>query len=207
VAIWGDSPETDRKNALTELAAGRIQVVFSVDLFNEGVDVPSLDTILMLRPTDSPTLFMQQLGRGLRRSSGKSFCTVLDFVGTHRKEFRVDRRFRALLGGSRRSVEVAVSHGFPFLPAGCHLHLDQKSQEVVLAALRNAVPSRWPAKVEELRQLRAGGSEIALADFLSESGLELEDLYEGTRSWSELLETVRAPVLSDCRDCFPSAIT
>jgi superfamily II DNA or RNA helicase len=196
VAIWGDSPETDRKKALSDLAAGKIQVVFSVDLFNEGVDVPSLDTILMLRPTDSPTLFMQQLGRGLRRCNGKSFCTVLDFVGTHRKEFRADRRFRALLGGSRRSVEEAVKQGFPFLPAGCHLHLDQKSQEVVLAALRNAVPSRWPAKVEELRHLRMDAPETTLADFLSESGLELEELYEGNRSWSDLLEAVRAPILS-----------
>jgi superfamily II DNA or RNA helicase len=198
-AIWGDSSDIDRKKALSELAAGHIQVVFSVDLFNEGVDVPSLDTILMLRPTDSPTLFMQQLGRGLRRSSGKSFCTVLDFVGTHRKEFRIDRRFRALLGGSRRSVEEAVKQGFPFLPAGCHLHLDQKSQEVVLAALRNAVPSRWPAKVEELRQLRLGAPEIALAQFLSESGLELEELYEGSHSWSDLR---RSSVPDRTRGCF-----
>ena len=195
VAIWGDSPDTDRRKALSDLASGHIQVVFSVDLFNEGVDVPSLDTILMLRPTDSPTLFIQQLGRGLRRSSGKSFCTVLDFVGTHRKEFRVDRRFRALLGGSRRSVEEAVKQGFPYLPAGCHLHLDQKSQEVVLTALRNAVPSRWPAKIEELRQLRVRAPEIALAEFLSESGLELEELYEGSHSWSDLLEAVHAPML------------
>ena len=196
VAISGDSPETDRRRALSDLAAGRIQVVFSVDLFNEGVDVPTLDTILMLRPTDSPTLFMQQLGRGLRRSTGKSFCTVLDFVGTHRKEFRVDRRFRSLLGGSRRSVEEAVKQGFPFLPAGCHLQLDQKSKEVVLAALRNAVPSRWPAKVEELRQLRVGAPEMTLAEFLTESGLELEELYEGGRGWSDLLEAAGAPVLN-----------
>ncbi len=196
VAIWGDSPESVRTKALSDLAAGHVQVVFSVDLFNEGVDVPSLDTILMLRPTDSPTLFMQQLGRGLRRCSGKSFCTVLDFVGTHRKEFRVDRRFRALLGGSRRSVEEAVKQGFPFLPSGCHLHLDQKSQEVVLTALRNAVPLRWPAKVEELRQLRVKTPQIVLAEFLTESGLELEDLYENSRSWSDLLEAVHAPILS-----------
>jgi superfamily II DNA or RNA helicase len=195
VAISGESAETDRRKALKDLAAGKIQVVFSVDLFNEGVDVPSVDTILMLRPTESPTLFMQQLGRGLRRFTGKSFCTVLDFVGTHRKEFRVDRRFRALLGGSRRSTEEAVKHGFPFLPAGCHLHLDQKTQEIVLAALRNAVPSRWPERVEELRQLRVKNPGISLADYLLESGLELGELYEGNRSWSELLEAVGAPTL------------
>ena len=195
VAIWGDSPESERRQALRDLAAGNVQVVFSVDLFNEGVDVPSIDTVIMLRPTDSPTLFMQQLGRGLRRFNGKPFCTVLDFVGTHRKEFRVDRRFRALLGETRRGVEKAVELGFPFLPAGCHLHLDRKAQEVVLAALRNAVPSRWPAKVDELRQLRVTMPELTLAEFLSESGLELDELYEGGRSWSDLLEAVGAPML------------
>ena len=81
----------------------------------------------MLRPTESPTLFLQQLGRGLRRRPDKAFCTVLDFVGTHRKEFRFDRRYRALLGGTRRDVERAVQLQFPFLPAGCNMQLDQKA--------------------------------------------------------------------------------
>ncbi len=99
VAIWGNSSRDDRVAALRDLADGKVKVVFSVDLFNEGVDVPNVDTLLMLRPTESPTLFLQQLGRGLRRSKEKNFCTVLDFVGTHRREFRFDRRYRALLGG------------------------------------------------------------------------------------------------------------
>ena len=105
VAISGESRRAEREGALRDLGAGRVRIVFSVDLFNEGVDVPDVDTILMLRPTESPTLFLQQLGRGLRKTTYKPFCTVLDFVGTHRKEFRFDRRFRALLGGSRRDVE------------------------------------------------------------------------------------------------------
>jgi superfamily II DNA or RNA helicase len=103
-AVWGDSPENERRAALADLAARRVNIVFSVDLFNEGIDVPVVDTLLMLRPTDSPTLFLQQLGRGLRRAEGKTVCTVLDFVGQHRAEFRFDRRFRALLGGSRKDV-------------------------------------------------------------------------------------------------------
>ncbi len=81
VAIWGDSPAAERAAALRDLAKGRVKVVFSVDLFNEGVDVPVVDTLLLLRPTDSPVLFLQQLGRGLRRAEKKTVCTVLDFVG------------------------------------------------------------------------------------------------------------------------------
>ena len=152
-AVWADSPDEERRAALADLAARRINVVFSVDLFNEGVDVPAVDTLLLLRPTDSPTLFLQQLGRGLRRAVGKTVCTVLDFVGRHRSEFRFDRRFRALLGGSRQDVAQQVETGFPFLPAGCHMELDRVARDIVLQNIRDAVPSRWTAKVEELRQL------------------------------------------------------
>ncbi len=196
VAVWGDSPQSDRKAALADLAAGKVRVVFSVDLFNEGVDVPAVDTLLMLRPTESPTLFLQQLGRGLRRSPNKSVCTVLDFVGTHRREFRFDRRYRALLGGTRRDIERLVRQGFPFLPAGCYMHLDAKASEVVLASLREAIPSRWPARVEELRVVHAGYPDVTLSRYLAESGLDLPDVYDGSRGWSELCEAAGVPVAS-----------
>ena len=196
VAIWGDSPRPEREAALRDLAAGRVRVVFSVDLFNEGVDVPDVDTILMLRPTESPTLFLQQLGRGLRKTRGKAFCTVLDFVGTHRTEFRFDRRYRALLGGSRRDIERAVQHQFPFLPAGCHMHLDAMASEIVLRSLREAIPTRWPAKVDELRSLRRDHPDIGLAEFLAESGLDLDDIYDGSKSWSDLRQDAGAPILA-----------
>jgi superfamily II DNA or RNA helicase len=192
VAISGASPAAERQQALRHLADGRVRIVFSVDLFNEGIDVPSVDTVLMLRPTESPTLFLQQLGRGLRKARGKSVCTVLDFVGTHRREFRFDRRYRALLGGSRRSVIEAAEQGFPFLPAGCHVHLDPVAAKVVLQSLRNALPTRWPAKVEELRSLRRDHPHIGLREFMSESGLDLDDLYEGNRCWSDLQEAAGA---------------
>lgn len=196
VAVWGDSPAADRRAALQDLAAGRIRVVCSVDLFNEGVDVPNVDTVLMLRPTESPTLFLQQLGRGLRLAEGKAFCTVLDFVGTHRREFRFDRRYQALLGGTRRDLERAVEEQFPFLPAGCHLQLDRKASDIVLQSLRTAIPSRWPAKVDELRRLHARHPQATMADYLEETGLDLADLYDGSRGWSDLCEAAAVPVLA-----------
>lgn len=194
-AIWGDSPADDREAALAELAAGRIRVLFSVDLFNEGVDLPTVDTLLLLRPTDSPTLFIQQLGRGLRRSPGKTVCTVLDFVGHHRREFRFDRRLRALFGGSRRDLIQQVEQGFPFLPAGCQFSLDRLTSDIILDNLRTAVPTRWTARVEELRAQAAGGQEVTLAAYLDASGVELDDLYNGSRSWSDLREDAGLPVL------------
>ena len=186
VAIWADTPDEERREALLDLAAGRVQVVFSVDLFNEGIDVPTVDTLLMLRPTDSATLFIQQLGRGLRKSRGKSACTVLDFVGHHRKEFRFDRRFRALLGGTRKDLTEQVEAGFPFLPAGCHMELDRVAAEIVLKSIRSAVPSGWTQKLDALRAAIGDGQPCSLARFLESAGLELEDVYAGNRCWSDL---------------------
>jgi len=186
VAIWGTSPPDDRRGALRDLDRGDVRIVFTVDLFNEGVDVPTVDTLLMLRPTESPTLFLQQLGRGLRKAHGKNECTVLDFVGQHRKEFRYDRRFRALLGGTRRNIEHQVEQGFPFLPAGCTLDLDPVAQEVILRSIRNAIPSVWSDKCAELRSL----GDVSLATYLDETGLDLEDIYSGNHSWSEMRRVV-----------------
>jgi superfamily II DNA or RNA helicase/HKD family nuclease len=186
VAIWGDSPMEERTAALRDLDAGRVNVVFTVDLFNEGVDVPNVDTLLLLRPTESGTLFLQQLGRGLRRARGKALCTVLDFVGNHRREFRYDRRFRVLLGGSRKHVEDQVKNDFPFLPAGCHMELDPVARDIVLRSIREAIPSDWKARREELRSL----GDVSLAKYLDETGLELEDVYANNHSWSELRREV-----------------
>lgn len=187
-AIWADTPHEERRAALADLQERRIQALFSVDLFNEGVDLPAVDTLLLLRPTDSPTLFLQQLGRGLRRSPGKSACTVLDFVGRHRAEFRFDRRFRALLGGSRKDIESQIVAGFPFLPAGCHMELDPVAADLVLANVRAAVPARWSARCEELRRLAGTSGRVELRRFLVETGLELEDLYAGNKGWSDLCQ-------------------
>ena len=186
-AVWGDSPDEERRKALADLRDGVIRILFSVDLFNEGVDLPDVDTLLFLRPTESPTLFLQQLGRGLRKAHEKRGCTVLDFVGLHHTEFRFDRRLRALLGGSRKHVERQVELGFPFLPSGCHMELDRQTTEIVLRSIRKAVPSQWQKKADELRALDSEGIN-GLAEFLEASGLDLDDVYQGAHSWSDLKE-------------------
>jgi superfamily II DNA or RNA helicase/HKD family nuclease len=193
-AIWADTAQSDREQALRDLQEGCIQVLFSVDLFNEGVDVPKIDTLIMLRPTESSTLFLQQLGRGLRRSDSKSVCTVLDFVGRHRSEFRFDQKLCALLRVSRGKLKAQVEQGFPFLPAGCHFHLQPKATETVLRSLRTALPTRRQEQVAALRSIARGG-DCGLAKFLEESGLSLFDVYDKD-SWSDLRERAGLPVMA-----------
>jgi len=186
LAIWSDTDDTERQSALKKLANKDVNVIFSVDLFNEGVDIPSVDTLLLLRPTQSPTLFLQQLGRGLRNYSGKTICTVLDFVGRQHQDFRFDIKLRALLGGTRKQLEQQVKGNFPYLPAGCHMELDRVASEIVLQSIRQSVPNRWQAKVEELRLLATSTNDVSIEAFLNETGLDLEDIYTSNKSWTEL---------------------
>lgn len=89
----------DRKEAIEKLTKGELNIVFSVDMFNEGVDIKSIDMVIFLRPTESPTVFLQQLGRGLRKAKGKDYVNVLDFIGNFKKAGMIPK----LLGGTRVS--------------------------------------------------------------------------------------------------------
>ena len=174
VALDADTPWADRRSALAGLRRGELRAVFAVDLFNEGVDLPEVDTVLMLRPTESATVFLQQLGRGLRWAEGKRVLTVLDFVGQVRREYRYDVRYRALIGGTRHQVERAVVADFPLLPPGCALKLDRIARETVLRNLRAAVRN---ARMRLADDLRALGPETRLRGFMEDAGVELEEIY------------------------------
>jgi superfamily II DNA or RNA helicase len=181
-AIDSSSPAPERQAALQRLQAGKLQILFAVDLFNEGLDIPSIDTVLLLRPTESAVVFLQQLGRGLRLSpdTGKSCLTVLDFIGQPHRRFRFDLRYRALLGGSRRQLQEQLQQGFPFLPPGCRLVLDRVASERVLSSLRQCLPSRRPQLLEELRALAAAGEitpTSGLADWLEALAMEPAEFY------------------------------
>ncbi|WP_345204881.1 DUF3427 domain-containing protein [Fodinibacter luteus] len=180
--VLGDTASGDRDNVVRDLRDGAIQVVFTVDVFNEGVDVPAINTVLFLRPTESSTVFLQQLGRGLRRAKDKAVLTALDFVGHHRKEFRFDQRFRAMTGSTRAGLERDIEQGFPFLPAGTQIVLDRQSQQLVLDNIRDQVTKRWPNITSELRAHPTDD----LGTFLEDSGVELADVIRGDRSWARL---------------------
>ncbi|GAA1711593.1 DEAD/DEAH box helicase [Kribbella yunnanensis] len=182
LAVSGRSQTADRDRALRDLKDRRLNILFAADLFNEGLDLPQVDTVLFLRPTESPTVFLQQLGRGLRQAQGKPVLTALDFVGHQRKEFRFDKRFRALTGQTRRGLQRQVEQGFPFLPSGCQIVLDKVSQKIVLENLRTQVTGRWRDMTSDLRS----HGDQDLSTFVRESGVELSDILRNGRSWTAL---------------------
>ncbi|MEQ1761321.1 MAG: DUF3427 domain-containing protein, partial [Vicinamibacterales bacterium] len=189
LAVSAETDSKERKDAFASLRDGRARALFSVDLLNEGIDLPEVDTLLFLRPTESALVYLQQLGRGLRRHEEKDCVTVLDFIGHSHRRFRFDLRYRAITGASRTEVEKQIQSGFPFLPAGCSMQLDRVATAIVLDNLKNALPSTRPAMVRELRLLADSHQperhRITLPSFLRETGLELEDVYR-SGSWSGL---------------------
>lgn len=140
--VLGTTGTLERTQAVEDLRSGRVRALFTVDVFNEGVDVPAINTVLFLGPTESSTIFLQQLGKGLRRATDKAVLTALDFVGHHRKELRFDRRYHALTGSTRSHLVRDIERCFPFLPAGTHIVLDRQTQELVLENIRAKSPAR-----------------------------------------------------------------
>jgi superfamily II DNA or RNA helicase len=192
MALSGETGRPDRAGAVRKLRERAVNVLFTVDLFNEGVDVPEVDTVLFLRPTESATLFLQQLGRGLRLAEGKDCLTVLDFIGRQHARFRFDRRFGALTGTGRGHLARQVQQGFPFLPPGCSIQLDRVASKVVLENLRASLGTRFAGLVEALRGWQR---EPSLAEFLREMDLTIPDLYRRRGwTWSGLRRAAGFPV-------------
>jgi hypothetical protein len=183
-ALSGQTPEPERAATLRRLEVGELRAVFSVDVLGEGVDVPHVDTILLLRPTDSATVFTQQLGRGLRRADQKPYLTVIDLIGQQHRQFRFDRRLAALIDRRRGPLAAQIEDGFPFLPSGCYVELDRQSEEIVLDNLRDAARlTQWRTLVEDLQGL----PRATLSAFMDETQRSPVDVYRRQDySWTRL---------------------
>ncbi|MFD1531953.1 DUF3427 domain-containing protein [Pseudonocardia aurantiaca] len=190
VAVSGETAPADRAGALEKLRTLEVNCLFAADLFNEGLDLPQVDTVLFLRPTQSATVFLQQLGRGLRRARGKAVLTALDFIGQHRREFRFDLRYRALTGSTRRGLERDIEQGFPFLPSGSQLVLDRVTERIVLENVRQQLRL---TRRELVADVRSHG-DLPLARYLEEAGRELADVYKHG-SWTAVRRDAALPTL------------
>ncbi|WP_406488837.1 DUF3427 domain-containing protein [Streptomyces phaeochromogenes] len=182
-ALDSESPAGLRAQTLADLRDGKLQVIFSVDLFNEGLDIPDVDTLLLLRPTNSATVFLQQLGRGLRRTETKPVLTVLDFIGQHRAEFRFEEQFRALTNLTRNRLVDHIERDFPQLPSGCQIILEGKSKDLILDNIRTQLGATIKTLVTEAKAYDTP----RLADYLRESRREIKELYKSDNSWTTVL--------------------
>ncbi|MFD0716229.1 DUF3427 domain-containing protein [Paenibacillus sp. GCM10027626] len=178
-ALHGKSSYEERSGAKGRLVSGELKVIFVVDLYNEGVDIPEINTILFLRPTESLTVFLQQLGRGLRLAEGKECLTVLDFIGQAHKEYSFQDKFRALLGKTKHSVQHYVEHGFSSLPRGSFIQLEKQTKEYILKSLKQTTINR-KSLVSKLKYFQEDtGLSLTLENFTRYYGMSLYDFYGG----------------------------
>jgi hypothetical protein len=205
-SLSGESDRQHRAEVQGRLRQRTINFLFVVDLYNEGVDIPEVDTVLFLRPTESLTVFLQQLGRGLRLNIGKDCLTVLDFIGQAHRSFRFDRRFRALLTDPALPVVTQVEHGFTHLPAGCMIQLERIARQRVLENIRQAVRQARPTLAREIAAMaQVFKRPPTLTEFLEHHDLEPADIYRRNVSWSRLC--VEAGVRPDFNDPDETSLT
>jgi len=187
LALTADTPDGTRGQAILKLRSREINFLCVVDLFNEGIDIPEIDTVLFLRPTESLTVFLQQLGRGLRLCEGKDYLTVLDFIGRAHQKFNFEIRFRALLGQTANSVEEEIKYAFPSLPSGCVIEMEKEAQRYVLdnisKALTHANRNQLVSRIASFEN--ETGLPLTFESFIEHNQLELDDIYKKV-SWSRL---------------------
>ena len=204
IFLTGKSSDEERKSAKDRLVSGNIRFIFVVDIYNEGVDIPEVNTVLFLRPTESLTIFLQQLGRGLRLAENKECLTVLDFIGQANKRYNFEDKFAALLSNTSRSVTREIKDGFVSAPKGCYIQLEKKAAKYILDNIRASygntagLVSRMASFTED------SGLELTLANFLEYYHLDPRTIYKFS-TFSRLC--ARADAIDDFQEPLEEALT
>jgi len=184
-ALTGETDSNQRAEIVGDFRSGDFSFLFVVDIFNEGVDIPNIDTVLFLRPTESLTIFLQQLGRGLRHAPEKDCLTVIDLVGQMHQRYRIDRKFAALLPNRRFRIDREVDADFPHLPAGSSIILEKQARKHVVDSIKRHYANLQAAVVEDISTFEHEARlPLTFSNFINETGYQPHQLL-GKKSWSE----------------------
>lgn len=181
-SITSDTPPEKRKQLANALREGTLHYLCVVDIFNEGVDIPEVDTVLFLRPTESLTIFLQQLGRGLRLSVGKTELTVLDFIAQANRKYDFASRFRALTLHPEKNIQKQIKEGFTLLPLGCSIVMEKKARQYILDNITIAIYN----KARIVKEINTYTSLPTISQFLENNNQDIRVLYQGSNCWSSL---------------------
>ena len=202
--LTGHSPDEERKEAKSRLVRGEVRFIFVVDIYNEGVDIPEVNTVLFLRPTESLTVFLQQLGRGLRLSEEKECLTVLDFIGQANKKYNFEDKFASLLSNTTRGVTREIKDGFISLPKGCYIQLEKKAARYILDNIR-ASYGNSAGLVSRIATFEEDtGLELTLENFLDHYRIDPRSIYKFD-SFSRLC--ARADVINNFEEPLESVLS
>ena len=197
IFLTGKSSDEERKTAKVRLVNGEIRFIFVVDIYNEGVDIPEVNTVLFLRPTESLTIFLQQLGRGLRLAEGKECLTVLDFIGQANKRYNFEDKFAALLSNTTRSVTREIKDGFVSAPKGCYIQLEKKAAQYILDNIKSSI-ERKSGLLDRISTFEEDtGKPLTLVSFLDHYHLDTRAIYGKKTTFYDLCAKVGLKEFSD----------
>lgn len=202
--LIGSSPDEERQTAKQRLVTGDVRFIFVVDIYNEGVDIPEVNTVLFLRPTESLTIFLQQLGRGLRLAEDKECLTVLDFIGQANRKYNFEDKFAALLSNTNRSVTRELKDGFVSVPKGCYIQLEKKAAKYILDNIRASYGNSAGLVSRIASFSDDSGLNLTLGNFLDYYHLDPRAIYKFS-SFSRLC--ARADVAEDFAEPLEDTIT
>ncbi len=204
IFLTGKSTDEERKTAKGRLVSGEVRFIFVVDIYNEGVDIPEVNTVLFLRPTESLTIFLQQLGRGLRLAEDKECLTVLDFIGQANKRYNFEDKFAALLSNTTRSVTREIKDGFVSAPKGCYIQLEKKAAKYILENIRASYGNTAGLVSRVASFAEDSGLELTLANFLDYYHLDPRAIYKFS-SFSRIC--ARSDVIADFSEPLEEVLT
>lgn len=186
ISLVGGSNDEERRTAKARLVSGELQFIFVVDIYNEGIDIPEVNTVLFLRPTESLTIFLQQLGRGLRLAEGKDCLTVLDFIGQANQKYNFEEKFAALLSNTTRSVQHELKNGFVSVPKGCYIQLEKMAATYILENIRRSVDSK-PGLISRIATFESDTKQkLTFSNFLEYYHLDPRVIYSKKATFHSL---------------------
>lgn len=190
ISLTSRSARAERKEAIHQLTRGDLKVIFTVDLFNEGVDIPCVDLVMLLRPTESVTIFLQQLGRGLRLHREKKFLQVIDLVGNYRgADFKLPTLFGMPEWGQKDITDlakkIAKNNVHELLPRGVQINFDEKALEEIKALTRRGLSGLM---LEEYERVKTDlGKRPSMIEFLDNSRYPVKMYQQRHGSWIDFL--------------------
>ena len=202
--LTGKSTDEERRSAKDNLVSGTVHFIFVVDIYNEGVDIPEINTVLFLRPTESLTIFLQQLGRGLRLAEDKECLTVLDFIGQANRKYNFEDKFAALLSNTTRSVTREIKDGFVSAPKGCYIQLEKKAAKYILDNIRASYGNTAGLVTRVASFEEDSGLKLSLANFFDYYHLDPRSMYKFA-TFSRLC--ARADVIDDFAEPIEETMT
>ena len=198
IYLVSETGDEERSTAKQRLEKGEIRFIFIVDIYNEGVDIPEVNTILFLRPTESLTVFLQQLGRGLRLSEGKECLTVLDFIGQANKNYNFESKFAALLSNTNRNFASEIKNGFVSAPKGCYIQLEKKVKEYILANIKKSINTKTGLVVRLSTFEDDTGLKPTIYNFCHHYGIEPRQFYNKKHTYFSLCKEAGLIEMEDC---------